>query len=153
VRLGAMMEGLADMNAAGDEHSRDPVPWPSVVVVGTDGSVTADRAVDRAIHVSVASGARLHVVSAYLGDDDTGRGRDAVVAEAAERAHRLGVRDVVVHRLVGPAGPTLAEVAARERADLVVVGNQGMDRHIRLGNVPSWLAHHLPCSLLLVDTG
>lgn len=141
------------MNAAGDDRTHDPAGWPAVVVVGTDGSATADRALERAIHLSMMSGARLHVVTAYLGDDQAGRERDTVVAEAAERARRSGVRDVVMHRLIGPAGPTLAEVAASERADLVVVGNRGMHRHIRLGNVPSWLAHHLPCSLLLVDTG
>ena len=35
------------------------------IVVGTDGSDTADRAFARALQIASLTGARLHVVSAY----------------------------------------------------------------------------------------
>ena len=128
------------------------VAWPAVVVVGTDGSATADQAVGRAIQLCVLAGAQLHVVSAYVGNESAAGERDGVIAAAVDRARADGVRDVVVHRILGTAGEVLCDVARRHDADVVVVGNQGMDRRVRLGNVPNWLAHHLPCSLLLVDT-
>lgn len=136
----------------GDGHAAQGASWPSVVVVGTDGSDTADAAVGRAIQLCLLAGAQLHVVIAYLGDEAAAGERDRVVEAAAQRARGLGVGEVVVHRILGTAGEVLADVAKRHRADLVVVGNQGMDRRVRFGNVPDWLAHHLDCSLLLVDT-
>jgi nucleotide-binding universal stress UspA family protein len=126
--------------------------WPSVVVVGTDGSETAGAAVGRAIQLCRLAGAQLHVVTAYLGDETAAGEHDRVVEAAADRARGLGVADVVVHRILGTAGEVLCDVAKRHGADVVVVGNQGMDRRVRFGNVPNWLAHHLDCSLLLIDT-
>lgn len=136
----------------GQAQRGQAAPWPAVVVVGTDGSETAGAAVGRAIQLSLLARAQLHVVIAYLGDEVAAGERDRIVEAAAERARGLGVGDVVVHRILGTAGEVLADVAQRHGADLVIVGNQGMDRRVRLGNVPNWLAHHLDCSLLLVDT-
>ena len=40
------------------------------------------------------------------------------------------------------------------RADLIVVGNQGMTgaRRFLLGSVPNRVAHHTPCDVLIVKT-
>ena len=49
----------------------------------------------------------------------------------------------------------LIEVARGGGYDLLVIGNRGMTgvtRFLRLGSVPNKVAHHLPCSLLIVKT-
>ena len=45
-------------------------------------------------------------------------------------------------------------VAEEVRADLIVVGNRGMQGAARrvLGSVPNTIAHSAPCSVLIVDT-
>ena len=51
--------------------------------------------------------------------------------------------------------PTLSRsVAEKAHADLLVVGNQGMQgaKRFMLGSVPNKLSHHAPCSILIVDT-
>jgi nucleotide-binding universal stress UspA family protein len=47
----------------------------------------------------------------------------------------------------------LCDLAAHLQADLVVVGNKGMQGGRRfLGSVPNTVSHHAPCSVLIVDT-
>ena len=53
------------------------------------------------------------------------------------------------------AVPALIEAARAGGYDLLVMGNRGMTgiaRFLRLGSVPNKVAHHLPCSLLIVKT-
>jgi nucleotide-binding universal stress UspA family protein len=49
----------------------------------------------------------------------------------------------------------LVELAEHLKADLLIVGNRGMTgvRRFMLGSVPNKVAHHAPCSVLIVDTG
>lgn len=119
------------------------------VLVGTDGSRTAAKAVDRAAEVAKASGASLTVLSAGQPD----KAGAVVAAEAARLAgtgvavDTLAVDDDAVAALVG--------TAAAGDYDLLVVGNRGMTgvtRFLRLGSVPNKVTHHLPCSLLIVKT-
>lgn len=45
------------------------------------------------------------------------------------------------------------DVAEREKADLIVVGNKGMAGVRRvLGSVPNSVAHQAPCSVMIVQT-
>ncbi len=47
----------------------------------------------------------------------------------------------------------LCDLAAHLQADLIVVGNKGMQGGRRfLGSVPNTVSHHAPCSVLIVDT-
>ncbi len=146
--------------------SRDPI------VVGTDGSPTAERAVDRAVEVGQALGADVHVVTAYSmassGEHMAARGRVAVtdlaatgrsravseriVAQAKDRVHS---EDVTVHPHVrsGDPGQELIAVAEEERAQMVVVGNRGMNGLGRiLGSVPNLVSHRARCGVLIVPT-
>ena len=117
------------------------------VLVGTDGSTTAERAVDRALDVARAHGAHLTVLS-------TGRRAEQVVAVTHARLEGSGVPVTTVATHGEPAG-ALADEAVRGGHELVVVGNKGlhgMRRLSPLGSVPGRLSHRLPCALLVVKT-
>jgi nucleotide-binding universal stress UspA family protein len=119
------------------------------ILVGTDGSPTAAKAVARAVEVARTTGARLTILTAAPED----RGRPVVEEAAAAHADAgVDIDTAVVDQ--GPVG-ALLEVAESGGYDLVVVGNKGMtgvSRFFKLGAVPNKLAHHLPTSLLIVRT-
>jgi nucleotide-binding universal stress UspA family protein len=119
------------------------------ILVGTDGSKTAARAVDRAVDVARAAGATLTIFSAA----PLSKGEKVVADEKA----RHGSSGVTIHGKVIDGEPVSALIdEARTGAyDLLVVGNRGMTgvtRFLRLGSVPNKVSHHLPCSLLIVKT-
>ena len=139
------------------------------IVVGTDGTDTADRAVARAADLAALTGAHLHVVSAYR-PTPVHVGDRSVVAEASEwsvggdhRADsvlqqtlaRMRVRGISVeqHAPKGDPANGIVAVAERENADLIVVGSKGMQGARRvLGSVPNKVSHQSPCDLLIVQT-
>ena len=100
------------------------------VLVGTDGSATAAKAVDRAVEVAKASGASLTILSAGRPD----RAAQVVDAEA-ERARRLRRRHRHASRRRRPRRRP-RPAAPADGYDLLVVGNRGMTgvtRFLRLG--------------------
>lgn len=119
------------------------------ILVGTDGSNTAAKAVDRAVAIASAAGARLTIVTVAA----LARGKQVVDAEAARHAGAGVEIDTMVIDDDPVAG--LIEVARGGSYDLLVIGNRGMtgvSRFLRLGSVPNKITHHLPCSLLIVKT-
>jgi nucleotide-binding universal stress UspA family protein len=119
------------------------------ILVGTDGSKTAAKAVDRAVDIAKASGASLTIFSAA----PPGRG-DTVVASEAQRHAGSGV-PIDTRVVDGEPVAALIETARAGGYDVVVIGNRGMTgvtRFLRLGSVPNKVSHHLPCSLLIVKT-
>lgn len=140
------------------------------VVVGTDGSQTAQRAVTTATGLARALAADLHVVCAhnpmrgvhaaaapgYIGAAELSEASAAVaqeVVDAAVAAVRLTGVGVHGHAIVGDPVSALLDVAGRENADLIVVGSRGMHGIKRaLGSVPNTISHRAPCSVLIVST-
>lgn len=145
------------------------------IVVGTDGSATADKAVDVAGELARACGAALHVVTAYRpvrsavlasagamgvaapapmwsAEDERALAED-VVGRAGERLASSGVAARATARLGEPADALLA-AAAELDADLIVVGNRGMTgaRRYLLGSVADRVAHHARCSVHIAHT-
>jgi nucleotide-binding universal stress UspA family protein len=129
------------------------------IVVGTDGSDTAERAVDRAGAIARAFGATIHVVSVYS-DDKTplvgaGRQGDRVHAQQAvdraqERLAKEGVQSEA-HVSNREAGRELVAIADETRAQMIVVGNRGMTGAKRLlGSVPNYVSHHAHCDVVIV---
>lgn len=142
------------------------------IVVGTDGSETAGKAVSQAIGLAKSIGAKLQIVSAYEpvseqrlreeaqqvpGDlqwmvnprEDV----DATLKAAAEAAEQAGVAVETFPRQGDPADAIL-DVAEEEGADLIIVGNKGMTgaKRFLLGSVPNKVSHHAPCSVLIIRT-
>ena len=142
------------------------------IVVGTDGSDTADEAVRQAIELAAATGARLEIVSAYE-PVPSPRLRaeaqqappdvqwlvnpredvDATLEAAAEQARAAGL-EVATHARHGGAADAILDVAEERGAELIVVGNKGMAgaKRFLLGSVPNKVSHHAPCSVLIIRT-
>jgi nucleotide-binding universal stress UspA family protein len=134
------------------------------IVVGTDGSPTAQRAVAEATRLAGALGSELHLVSAYeplRGVRIAGRAEvpvlpdtrvQAVVEEAAATIRLSGV-EVQSHALTGDPADALLEIAQQEGASLIVVGSCGMHGVTRvLGSVPNKVSHRARCHVLIVAT-
>ena len=137
------------------------------IVVGTDGTDTADRAVTRAAELAELTGARLHVVTAYqparirsggpqgeapawsVGGDHKA---DAVLQRTLARVRAQGVA-VDEHAPKGDAADGLVAIAREADADLIVIGSKGMRGGRRLlGSVPNKVSHQAPCDVLIVQT-
>jgi len=119
------------------------------ILVGTDGSSTAAKAVDRAVEVARVAGASLTIFSAARAD----KGERVVSDEAARHADAGVAIDTKV--VDGEPVSSLIDAASDGGYDLLVMGNRGMTgvaRFLRLGSVPNKVSHHLPCSLLIVKT-
>ena len=135
------------------------------VVVGADGSATAAEAVRVAIGLVKLTGGRLHIVTAYkpqqlrsaAGEEfdkslSTHDIAASVLADLASRARTGGV-EVQTHQEPGDPADAICEVAARVKADVIVVGNKGMTGVRRvLGSVPNSVAHQAPCAVLIAFT-
>jgi nucleotide-binding universal stress UspA family protein len=144
------------------------------IVVGTDGSETAEIAVDTAIELARLTGATLHVVNAHkltsafqmaagsevgmLTADIEAANRvihdegTRVCDDAVQRAQGAGVR-AETHSVAGEPADALIRVAEATDADLIVVGNRGMKGKRRvLGSVPNTVSHHCATNVLIVDT-
>ncbi len=140
-----------------------------VIVVGTDGSERAAVAVGEAFALAKGSGAKVHAVHAVPhavatgfhdsvgGQIDIRKSREAVdniKTQLVAEAERQGIPLEVHNPGTGDAADALLGIAETVHADLVVVGNRGMSGMTRfvLGSVPNKVAHHCPCSVLIVNT-
>ena len=119
------------------------------ILVGTDGSSTAAKAVARAVEVAKTTGASLTIMTAGRGE----KGQQRV--DDAKATHSGAGVDIDTAVVDGDPVTALIETARDGSYDLIVVGNKGMtgaSRFFRLGAVPNKLSHHLPTSLLIVRT-
>ena len=143
-----------------------------IIVVGTDGSETAQRAVEQAVALAGAVGGRVNLVSAFepVGNQRLREERQQVpedmqwmvneredvestLNEAAEQIKEAGVEVETFARQGDPADAIL-DVAEEQNADLIVVGNKGMSgaKRFLLGSVPNKVSHHAPCSVMIIRT-
>ena len=142
------------------------------VVVGTDGSETAELAVRQAAELAKAFGARLTVVTAFTPRPDEEATRlqgapedvrwaitDATSADEHARRARamardMGVDDVVLRVDNGDPASLLIDAADDAGGDVIVVGSKGMTSAKRfvLGSVPNKVTHHAPCDVVIVHT-
>jgi len=142
------------------------------VLVGTDGSDTSFRAVDRAAGLATATGARLLIVCAYQPADEgsLGREKDILGAEsyqligsapaednlsrARDRARQAGQADVHTLAIQGDPVDVLRKAAEQHEVDLIVVGNRGLNRMGGriLGSVPADVARRAAVDVLIVHT-
>lgn len=116
------------------------------VLVGTDGSPTAEVAVERAVEVARATGSSLTILSVG--------GRDALAtAQAAASRHAGPGLEITAESRAGDPAKMLLAAAEEEQVGLIVVGSKGMTgvRHM-LGSVPNTVSHRATCHLLIVHT-
>jgi len=147
------------------------------IVVGTDGSPGASMAVLAAAELAATQpDAVLHIVTvqkpmsptamaagemaaaAPVGaerdwESEIRRELEQTLGRAAETAGRAGDTRIETHARFGGAAEVLCDIAGHLQADLIVVGNRGMQGGRRfLGSVPNSVSHHAPCSVLIIDT-
>lgn len=142
------------------------------ILVGTDGSASSFRAVEAAGRLAADAGATLILVCAYQPMPDRERARagdqlgdlaykvegstpaDDALRAARERAITAGATDVQEVAVAGDAVDTLLDLAGERDADLLVIGNRGLNSLAGrlLGSVPANLSHRARCDVLIVHT-
>lgn len=124
------------------------------IMVGTDGSQTATRAVRAAASLARSfMGARVQIVCAHGvgGVDEDGAGEVLRYAREAVRAEGV---ETTTHTGQGDPDSVITELAEQQDTDLIVVGSVGMGkaRRFRLGGIAEQVAHGAPCDVLIVHT-
>lgn len=147
-------------------------PAYTTVLVGTDGSESSFRAVDRAAVVARDAGATLLLACAFrpmsereirdaasaLGDESYkvsgSTPAEDVLRDAADRARTVGADNVETIAVEGDPVDALVELVAKRKVDLLVVGNRGLNSLAGrlLGSVPANISHRASCDVLIVHT-
>ena len=140
------------------------------VVVGTDGSASSLRAVERAAQLASGPEARLIVATAYIPSPEDTRAADLLkdeaykvtgnapiydtLREARDRAAAAGATNVEERAVEGAPVDALVALAEEVGADLLVVGNVGLNTIAGrlLGSVPANVARRSKSDVLIVHT-
>ncbi len=137
------------------------------IVTGVDGSETAARAARRAAELAAATGAELHVLSAYgkYEVDTFSSGDEEIVFTTAKDAERAAASTMAELRRdfpgvkvtsapsEGKPAVALVKVAERLDADVIVVGNKRVQGIARvLGSIARDVAAHAPCDVYVAHT-
>ena len=154
------------------------------VVVGTDGSESSMRAVTRAGEVAAGENAKLIIASAHVETVEKGgwsrapshdhvsdtRAADSlggeqyilhgnapvygILREAHDKARAAGAEKVEERAIEGAPVPALVKLVQEVNADLLVVGDVGLDSVAGrlLGSVPAEVARKARIDILIVHT-
>ncbi len=138
------------------------------IMVATDGSQGADRAVDVAADFAKTLGGELSILTVggnLSGDEmrqiaraerDLGDALDAIsnqiLMQSKERARRIGVSTVKVEVAWGDPAEAIIETARREQVNAIVVGRRGRGQlaGLLLGSVSQKVASLAPCIVIVV---
>ncbi|HEU5035015.1 MAG TPA: universal stress protein, partial [Mycobacteriales bacterium] len=133
----------------------------STILVGTDGSESSYRAVDRAARLAADTGGTLLIASAYtpMSDRDRRRAADAlgeesykvmgshpaedILREASDLARKAGAQNVDTECRAGDPVDVLVQIVDDRKVDLCIVGNRGLNSLAGrlLGSVPANISH------------
>lgn len=140
------------------------------VVVGTDGSETSFGAVERAAALAAGSDATLVIACAYIPEKPDPAVQDALgdeafqvvgstpadtsVSYARDRAAAAGATKIETKVVQGKPAETLRAIVDETKADLVVVGNVGLNTLTGrlVGSVPMDILRHSTVDVLVVHT-
>ena len=142
------------------------------ILVGTDGSESSFRAVERAAKVAGDTGATLLIASAYaqMNERDQRRAADQlgedsykvmgshpaedILREASDLAKDAGATNVETTCKPGDPVDVLVALVEEKGVDLCVVGNRGLNSLAGrlLGSVPANISHRAACDVLIVHT-
>jgi nucleotide-binding universal stress UspA family protein len=137
------------------------------ILLATDGSASAARATREAVKLAQATGAALHVVTAWslprsafsydpfavlateMAEVEQEKAKQALVA-AVEAVKQAGLDPEPILRR-GEAGTVICEVANEINAELVVVGSRGWNpvKSLLLGSTSLHVLHHADSPVLI----
>jgi len=138
------------------------------IMVATDGSEGADRAVDAAATLARAVDGRLTILTAggnlsaeelrqlARAEGDVGAAVEAIsnniLAQAKERAQRLGDLPCKLRLAWGDPADAILRAIRREHVDAIVIGRRGRGRltGLLLGSVSQKIASLAPCIVVVV---
>lgn len=141
------------------------------ILVATDGSDDADRAVDYAAQLAKSTGASLLIVNIIGGyglpsnvmsqftHAQHGWLRELLASmsaemltKARERAKSIGVGTIQLESRTGEVAQTIIEIAREKNADTIVIGKRGMGRvaGLLLGSVSQKLVSLAPAPVTVV---
>ncbi len=143
-----------------------------IVVVGTDGSESSLRAVDRAGEIAADSNATLIIATGYLPQREDLHVEDvlrdegykvhgnapiyAMLREARDRAKAAGAKTIEERSIQDAPVHALVDLAEEVKADLLVVGNVGLNAQSailgRLFSVPGSVSSRATSDVLIVHT-
>jgi ubiquinone biosynthesis protein len=142
----------------------NPLAFPvRRVMVGTDRSETADRAVLWAVSFAERYGAELIIVQVVLTPSpactEYGAAEHTRAAAAGEELTNYAMQVAGEHGralLIIDDDPAMAIIRAAEQEaiDVLVVGNAGMTgrKEFLLGNIPNRISHNARCNVIIVNT-
>lgn len=142
------------------------------VLVGTDGSESSLRAVDRAAKIAAESNAKLIIGTGYFPQPEDKRAADvlgqdsykvsgnapvyAMLHDARDRAKAAGATNIEDRPIKDAPVHALVELAEQVGADLLVVGNVGLDARsaivARVFSIPGAVANRAKIDVLIVHT-
>jgi nucleotide-binding universal stress UspA family protein len=138
------------------------------ILVATDGSAGADRAVDVAAELAKATGGKLSIVTIggnlsgeemrqlARAEGDIGDALEAlstqILVAAKDRARRCGITNVEIQTGWGDPAEQIIEAASRKNANAIVVGRRGRGRlaGLLLGSVSQKVVSLSPCAVVVV---
>jgi nucleotide-binding universal stress UspA family protein len=139
------------------------------IAVGTDGSATATKAVEFALDMAERYKARVVFISSYRPVSESRLRKEqkdapqelqwslnpaedveATLRDVEELANERGLKWTSEAREGDPAD-VLVDLAEEHGADVLVIGNKGMQRRV-LGSVPNSVSHKAKCSVMIVKT-
>ena len=142
------------------------------ILVGTDGSQSSFRAVERAAALAADTGATLLIASAFMPMNDREQRRapealgeeaykvvgshpaEDILREASDLAKKAGAQKVDTTCKPGDPVDVLVQIIDEHKADLCVIGNRGLNSLAGrlLGSVPANISHRAACDVLIVHT-
>jgi nucleotide-binding universal stress UspA family protein len=143
-----------------------------MILVGTDGSESSFRAVERAARLAADTDSTLLIASAYAPMSDREQRRaadvlgeesykvvgshpaDDILREASDLARKAGAKEVDTVCQAGDPVDVLVDVIDKRDVDLCIVGNRGLNSLAGrlLGSVPANISHRASCDVLIVHT-
>jgi nucleotide-binding universal stress UspA family protein len=145
--------------------------WGGPIIVGTDGSGGATRALHEAIRLAKALESELRIVASHKpyrrtrasGAPEAGAEVwaplsdslvESVLEQGVAEARADGVKATTSAPEDDPAD-ALLQIAAKNDAAMIVVGSKGIHgaKRVTLGNVPNQISHKGVCSVLIVPDG
>jgi nucleotide-binding universal stress UspA family protein len=142
------------------------------LVVGTDGSESSLRAVDRAGKIAAESNAKLIIATGYTPHKDDSRAADvlgeeaykvtgnapiySILRDARDRARAAGAKNIEDRPIQDAPVHALVDLAEEVGADLLVVGNVGLNARSaiigRVFSIPGAVATRAKIDVLIVHT-